>query len=44
MLAIEIPGQLAPAITRPRRVIEFAISQHLDEFKEWSTGRRKAVQ
>ena len=32
MPAIEVPDPLPPAITLPREVIEFAISQHLEEF------------
>ena len=34
MPAIEIPDPLPPAITVPREVVEFAISQHLEEFGE----------
>jgi hypothetical protein len=30
MRAIEVPDPLPPAITLPREVIEFAISQHLE--------------
>ena len=36
MPAVEIPDPLPPAITLPREVIEFAISQHLEEFGEHS--------
>lgn len=34
MTAIEIPDPLPPAITLPREALEFAISQHLEEFGE----------
>ena len=40
MPAIEVPDPLPPAITLPREVIEFAISQHLDEFGEHSLVAR----
>ena len=40
MPAIEIPDPLPPAITLPREVIEFAISQHLEEFGESSLVAR----
>ena len=40
MPAIEIPDPLPPAITLPREVIEFAISQHLEEFGEHSLVAR----
>jgi hypothetical protein len=32
MPAISIPDPLPPAVTLPREVIEFAISEHLREF------------
>jgi hypothetical protein len=34
MPAIEVPDPPPPAITLPREVIEFAVSQHLEEFGE----------
>jgi hypothetical protein len=34
MPAIQVPDPLPPAITLPREVIEFAVSQHLEEFGE----------
>lgn len=40
MPAIEVPDPLPPAITLPREVIEFAISQHLEEFGEHSLVAR----
>ena len=40
MPTIEIPDPLPPAITLPREVIEFAISQHLAEFGESSLVAR----
>ncbi len=40
MLAIEISNPLPPAITLPHEVIEFAISQHLEEFGEDSLVAR----
>ena len=40
MPAIEIPDPLPPAITLPREVIEFAISQHLEEFGASGPRRR----
>jgi hypothetical protein len=40
MPAIEIPDPLPRAITLPREVIEFAISQHLEEFGEHSLVAR----
>jgi hypothetical protein len=38
--AIEVPDPLPPAITLPREVIEFAVSQHLEEFSESSLVAR----
>ena len=40
MPAIEIPDPLPPAITLPREVLEFAISQHLEQFGESSLVAR----
>lgn len=40
MPTIEVPAPLPPAITLPREVIEFAISQHLEEFGEFSLVAR----
>jgi len=40
MHAIEVPDPLPPAITLPREVIEFAISQLLSEFGESSLVAR----
>jgi hypothetical protein len=40
MPAIEVPDPLPPAITLPREVIEFAVSQHLEEFGESSLVAR----
>jgi hypothetical protein len=37
MPAIEVPNPLPPAITLPRKVIEFTVSQHLEEAtRAWS--------
>jgi hypothetical protein len=40
MPAIRVPDPLPPAITLPREVIEFAVSQHLEEFGESSLVAR----
>jgi hypothetical protein len=40
MPAIEVPDPLPPAITLPREVIEFAVSQHLEQFGESSLVAR----
>ena len=40
MPGIEVPDPLPPAITLPREVIEFAVSQHLEEFGESSLVAR----
>ena len=40
MPAIPIPDPLPPAITLPRKVVEFAIDQHLEEFGEDSLVSR----
>jgi hypothetical protein len=40
MPAIEVPDPLPPAITLPRKVIELAVSQHLEEFGESSLVAR----